>query len=201
MPHNVIDPGADSVVSGRVDGSLLGLWSDPRFRAGPQSGTDEHALGAQRQRGRRSATVGDTTGGRHQRRGRALGDQVDDVGHERKRGTSTHSVPARLAALRHDDVGADRHGTARLREGLHLDGKRNIRTTDAIGEFLWVTERQHDRGGSARQGDIQQLGIAGKAPGDEPDANPGPLRRVELALQPIRVAGSRRRSDPARRPR
>jgi hypothetical protein len=96
-------------------------------------------------------------------------------------------VPARLAALRHDDLSADFYGSARLLKGLHLAGERHAGPVDALGEFPWVTERQHDRRGTPVQGDVQQLRITGEAPGDESDADSGALRLVELALQPIGI--------------
>lgn len=51
-----------------------------------------------------------------------------------------------------------------------------------------------------RHGGVEQLGITGEAPGDQPNADPCPLRLVELALQPFRVAvGSANQAQAARR--
>jgi len=97
-------------------------------------------------------------------------------------------VPARLAALRHDDVRADFQGTACLLERLHLVNERNICLVNGFRECAWITERQHDRRRLPRQRHVEQLGITGEAPGDEPGSDPCPLRLVELALQPSRIA-------------
>ena len=97
-------------------------------------------------------------------------------------------MPAGLIALSDDDVRAGVQGLARVVEVLHLGGVRNAGGADAVGERPHVTERQHDGGRLPRQGLIEQLGLSGKAPGDEPAPDLGPIGSVEFALQPFGVA-------------
>ena len=175
------------------------LAATPTPPARPKPGAHQRAVGAEGQRRRKPAAIGDTAGGHHQRFGRAFGDEVDDLGHQRESGAGGHAVAAGLTALRHDDVRAGVQRLARMVEVLHLGDQRNTGRADAVGERPQVTERQHDGGRLPRQGLVEQLGLSGQAPGDEPAADLGPDRLGRIRAAASRRRRSRRRSGPGRR--
>ncbi len=72
-------------------------------------------------------------------------------------------MPTGLAALGDQDVRAGVKRLMRLVERLHLGDQRNTGRTDAVGERLQVTERQHDR----RRLPLQRLDLAARACGPD----------------------------------
>ena len=123
-------------------------------------------------------------------------DEVDDVGHQRESGPNAHSVPTRLAALRHDEVRAGVQGLACMVEVLHLSGKRNPRRAEAVGERPKIAERQHDCGRVRARGParvVRAFGPRLQVMNPHPTLAP---RLSRIRVEAIRRRRSLRRSVP-----
>jgi hypothetical protein len=73
LAHDVIDAGAYGLVAGRLENLRLRCVRNEGFLRGPESRAHQHAIGAEHQRRRQPAAIGDAARGQHQnvRRARA----------------------------------------------------------------------------------------------------------------------------------
>ncbi len=102
---------------------------DQRLAARPEAGADQHAVGAQHQRGCEPASVGDAARRQQQRVGALAGQQIGDLRHEGE-GRAAVAVAAGLAALRDDDRRASIERLANMIERLALADQRDLRRRD-----------------------------------------------------------------------
>jgi hypothetical protein len=155
--------------------------------------------GAEQERGGKAAPVGDAARRRHHGRGRAPGHDVGDLRHKWQ-GRVIAAMSARLAALRDDDIGADRQRVVDMGERRHLAEEERARRLDLGGEGSRVAERQHQCRRPMGEREIEQLGPPGQRPGDEAAADAMVPGGSEFAIEPIRVAvAAADEAEPTRR--
>ena len=160
---------------------------DVCFGGGPEPRPDDDAVGAEDEGCSEPAAVSDPARSTQQRVGRAAGEQVGDLGHERER-ASRVTVTARFAALRDDDVRAGLDRKLCVLTALHLTQQGNACLLDLWREIPRVAERKEDRSRPASENMVKQLGRPGERPGDEPDTDPRRVCDVELRVDPVPVA-------------
>ena len=103
------------LVAARRDDALLGGLQRRRLLRGIEARADQHAVGAEHQRGGEPAPIRDAARGRDRNAAR----RIDHRRHQRKC-AARNAVAAGLGALRDQHVGALRDRLLRLLDGLHL---------------------------------------------------------------------------------
>ena len=153
------------VAGGGADTLFRGLRSG-RFLRGVEPRAQEHARGAEHERRRESAPVGDAAGGDDRD---LRPDCVDDFRHQRY-DPARCAVAAALGALCNENVRAAGDGFLRERDGLDLADEARARPLDPVRKRLGVAEGKHDRGRLPLEREVEQLRLLRHAPRDEADA-------------------------------
>jgi hypothetical protein len=141
-----------------------------------EAGAHRHAGCAQVERSGQAAAVGNAAGG-NDRNGRHF---IDHSRYQADGAARRARMPAGIAALGNDDVGACICRRLGLLKRLHLADDLAARRLDPFRIGSGIAERQHDGGGLGVQRHIERRRIAIERPLDESDADPRIARFAQL---------------------
>src|ERR687889_1872072 len=184
LAYNVEDARSLCIATLGEHDALLGTFVTYGFSGRIEASSYQCSLGAEHERRRQAAPVGEAASGQHRRRRH----RVDHRGYQRKR-RAIRTVPAGFRPLRDDDVRARRLGNAPVFHVLYLANQRATCLLDGRDKRSWITEREHESVRLVAQDKINDLPRS--VPSDQSYA-PGTLCLApgcrKFGAQPLGVA-------------